>query len=899
MKINRETTTEGNHPVTPSAPRQRKPQAGLSRWLLLLTIVSVAVGLTLLIAPAWPGDAPRGAGDLAPTAPLPFTPTPLPPPTPTPTARELGDTLATLYINIAPRYFEQIEAKRAEALERWILLTSSDDFVPATLRLGEQRLEAELRLKGDWADHIAGDKWSFRIELRDDGYLDGMQVFSVQDPSARIYLNEYLFLKNLAAEDVLGVRYDFLHVVLNGEYKGIYALEENFAKELLEFQERRESVIIRYDEDLLWRSWAIQGDQVTPPGIERFHIIDDFDSGRVNRSPTLSAQRDTAVGLLRGFTTGELAAPEVFDMERTGKFLALSDLWNALHGLTWHNLRYYFNPVTSRLEPIAFDNDPLSPAFDVERVGLAPAYFNHDPHLQAAYARALWEISQPGYVDALQARHTADYARLFAAMEPEFGAEVLAAPWDALRRRQELNRQRLTPLQTTYAYRARPADVSAASQPSDTLMIEVGNLLDLPVELVAVSVDGEEIPARAAWVDEDSLPHIAPPLPADPGTPVLRALPPDAAALPYVRLTLPLTAAAEAEIELHARIWGLTQTIAQPVLPSYALPLTEEEGPRPAAPTLDEALHRHPYLEPAEEAGWLAIPPGTWDISGTLVLPPGYGLHLEPGTTLRFGAEDFLLASGPLHFQGTAEAPVRLQPQDGEVWLGVLVLDAEAPSFWEHVTVAKTDALAREGWMFTGAVTFHRSPVRISHGRFLGTRAEDALNIIRAAFEITDSEFADTASDAFDGDFTEGGFERCLFRNVAADGIDVSGSEVTVKDARFYNLGDKALSVGEASRMVAEEIFVDTADFALASKDGSHLEATRVTARSIEIAALAAYIKKPAYGPATMTVNGLDFGDAPPDKRALIQTRSYVDLDGERIWGWEVDVDALYEKWRD
>lgn len=98
--------------------------------------------------------------------------------------------------------------------------------------------------------------------------------------------------------------------------------------------------------------------------------------------------------------------------------------------------------------------------------------------------------------------------------------------------------------------------------------------------------------------------------------------------------------------------------------------------------------------------------------------------------------------------------------------------------------------------MFTGAVTFHRSPVRVSHGRFLGARAEDALNIIRAEFESTNSEFADTASesDAFDGDFTEGVFERSIFHNIAADGIDARGSEVTVQDARFYNLGDKALS---------------------------------------------------------------------------------------------------------
>ena len=889
MKINREPAPEGR-------ASSALLRAWWARWPLALTVALLCLGLAALIVQVWWAETPLVAGGSEPAAALAVTATPLPQPTPTPTSPQLGDALETLTIEIAPRDFAQIEAKREEALERWILLTSADDFVPATLRLGEQTFRARLRLKGDWADHIALDKWSFRIELRDNGYLNGMRIFSVQDPSARVFLNEYIFLKNLADEDILGVRYDFLHVVLNGEYKGIYALEENFAKELLEFQARREGVIIRYDENLLWQSWALRGDRVTPSGIRRFYIIDEFSSGRVDGSPTLSAQRDTAAGLLRGFVTGALPAPEVFDMERTGKFLALSDLWNALHGLTWHNLRYYFSPVTSRLEPIAFDSDPLSPILDPEQVGLLPTHFNHDPYLQAAYARALWEVSQPGYVEALEARWGADYTRLYIAMEPEFGAEVLAPPWDALRRRQELNRLRLTPLQTTYAYRVRAADVAALGLPTETLVLEVGNLLDLPVELVSVRVDGVEIPASLTWLDAASLPHTVPPLADAPDALVLRALAPDAAALPYIRLTLPLTATLDAQIELHTRIWGLTQTIAQPVLPSYALPLTE--GPRPAAPTLAEALRLHPYLQPADEAGWLTIPPGTWDISGTLVLPPGFGLLLEPGTTLRFGAEDFLLASGPLDFRGTAEAPVILQPQ-GEVWLGVIVLDADAPSFWEHVTVERTDAIARDGWMFTGAVTFHRSPVRLSYSRFLGTRAEDALNIIRAAFELVDCEFADTASDAFDGDFVTGVVERCIFRNVAADGVDISGSDVTVRNTRFYNLGDKALSVGEASRMVAEDIFVDGADFGMASKDGSHLELSRATLRNIEIAALAVYIKKPAYGPATMMVNGIDFGALPPEQHALVQTRSYIDLDGQRIWGWDVDVDALYEKWRE
>lgn len=889
MRIDRDVTSGG------AAPAHRPGREfSLARALVWLTVAALGLAVVALLASVWGGQRPATSAP-APVAPLPPPPTLAPLPTPTPTAGEAGDVLETLYIDIAPRDFAQIEAKRAEALERWILLTGAEDFVPATLRLGEQTLPVRVRLKGDWADHVAYDKWSFRIETRNNTYLYGMQVFSIQDPSMRTYLHEYAFLEALRAAGVLGVRYDFARVALNGETKGIYALEEGFSKELLESQQRREGLIIRYSEDLLWTARAFYDEQVIPAALEQFFIIDDFQSGRIDSSPTLAAQRDTAIGLLRGFLAGDLAAPEVFDLERMGKFLALVDLWSAPHSLIWHNLRYYFNPVTARLEPIAFDNDPFSPELDFEKVGLALENFYADPHLQAAYVKALAEVSQPGYVDALEAQFGPRYAALRAALAPEFGAEVLTPPWEWLRRRQELNRQRLAPIQTTYAYRVRPADVAAGATPAGTLVLEIGNLLDLPVEVVAVRVDGVELPAKRAWVDAASLPFTVSPLPAEPEVLALRALPPDAAALPYVRLQLPVTATATADVQLLTRVWGLTATLTQTVLPATPLPLSA--SPRPAAPTLEAALARHPYLQPAAEAGWLMIPTGTWDISGTLVLPAGYGLQLGPGTTLRFGAEDFLLTSGPLLFQGTAEAPVTLRPQDGVAWRGIAVLEAGAPSFWQHVVVENTDAISLDGWMFTGAITFYRSPVRISHSRILGTRAEDGLNIMRAPFEITDTEFAGTASDAFDADFADGAFERCVFRDIAADGIDISGAEVTVREVRFYNLGDKALSVGEGSRMTAEDIFVDGADFGLASKDRSHLTATRVTLRNIQIAGLAVYIKKPAYGPATMTATAVDFGSLSPERWTLVQTRSWIELEGARIWGSDVDVEALYKKW--
>ncbi len=845
--------------------------------LLLLTFgAGMLVTWAVLPLPSSPSSSAQAT--LAPAAPTPPAPTSTPLPTPTPTTPELGDPLETLYITIAPADLAKIEAKRQEALRLWILLADDTDFVPATLGWRGTTLSAKVRLKGDWADHLVGDKWSFRVQVGGGGYLDGMRVFSIHAPAMRTYLNEWLFHQAMRLEGNLSVGYTFVRVVLNGEDKGIYALEEGFAKELLESQQRREGVIIRYAEELVWRARAFYDDQVIPPGIERFYIIDEFNAGRVNASPALQAQRDAAIGLLRGLWDGYLSAPEVFDMEAMGKFLALSDLWSAPHGLIWHNLRYAYNPVTARLEPISFDSDPFSPELDFTQVGLSASALYDDPYLQAAYARELWRISQPGYVEKLESELGAQFAAYVAALAPEFGADVLTPPWDWLRRRQDLNRQRLTPAQMVYAYVAE--DVSARGP-----LLMVGNLMDLPVELVGITIGDRFLPADATWKAEGLVPA---------AVPVLPSLTAEAETLPYIAFSIP-DVVTTATLTLVTRVWGVTQTVTQPVLAAYPPPLTV--GPRPTPPTLAEALAQHPYLRADTEPQMLTIAPGEWNVTAPLLLPAGYGLRLVAGTTLNFAPQSFLLAHGPLLFEGTAEAPILLRPHH-EVWRGIIVLDAGQPSLWRYVTVEGADVMDDQGWLTTGGITFYRSPIRLEHSRILRTQAEDGLNVIRARFAFVDSEFGNTRSDGLDVDFGQGLIERCTFHDIGADAVDVSGSEIQVRDVRMVNLGDKGLSVGEMSRLTAERVSIEAADFGVVSKDLSQATISAVTIRAARVAGLAAYIKKPSYGPASITAERITFVDVPVERQTLVQTGSWIDLNGVRIWGVDVDVEALYEKWQ-
>ena len=71
-----------------------------------------------------------------------------------------------LAIHINFSNYQKLLAKRNEALQNGLLVKGSDDFVNAALIYKNKNYKAKVRLKGDWTDHLVGDKWSLRVELK-------------------------------------------------------------------------------------------------------------------------------------------------------------------------------------------------------------------------------------------------------------------------------------------------------------------------------------------------------------------------------------------------------------------------------------------------------------------------------------------------------------------------------------------------------------------------------------------------------------------------------------------------------------------------------------------------------------------------------------------------------------
>ena len=152
---------------------------------------------------------------------------------------------------------------------------------------------------------------------------------------------------------VITPRHFFVSVVINNHNIGIMALEEHFSEEILQNNNRPEGVIFKYSEDLLWPSRVNESSVL----YENFYNNDivPFDKKAVFNDSNLLEQFFTGKKLLRSLKEPNTTPSEIFDADKMGKYLAIIDIWGARHALFWHNLRFYLNPKTGKLEPIAFD----------------------------------------------------------------------------------------------------------------------------------------------------------------------------------------------------------------------------------------------------------------------------------------------------------------------------------------------------------------------------------------------------------------------------------------------------------------------------------------------------------------------------------------------------------------
>ena len=844
--------------------------------------------------------------------------------------------LQTLSIELPQESTTILNHSQQEAMSKYLLTKENKSWVRAEITVSGKTLQAEVRLKGDLADHFRTDQWSFRIRLLD-GHFMGMRVFSIQHPETRGFLWEWVVHEAARYSGLIAPRGTFINVMINGNSSGIYYLEEHFAKELLESHHRREGPIVRFLDQNYWDTQLpiyshtfgtdIISDILAPAFTESRTMV-VASNEKVFNTDSLNNQLHLAIQQMRVLQQNMLIADdyanqqtklmalnalrensieEALDIVQTAKAHAFLTLFQAGHALHWFNQRYYFNPITLKLEPIIYDCNAqdfhlmpdLAIALDeTSTFGASKRYYNQYFHFMGTY-------SSPKYLDEIWDKIKTQLNQFETALTH---ADLLPEDFSSSAMRNRLHgwQADLRPIIfPTHAVNF-ATDFIQSEVEGGSLHVRAWTVTRQPVEIREfVFGNGVSIPAILAvkeletepWAKGIVIPGHGQPvhfkIRADERLSQLRNIKEIKKA---IRNSTNVNRNTRLELSAVYRPLSASRTRRERLYIRTQFNDNTTLSARPTTPTLQEILELHPFLSYDFEAAQLSISKGIHKVIGDLVIPEGVPVHAKAGTSLLFNPGAVLLSHSPLILAGTETDPIRLTSvAHTSQWAGIVLLETGNTSTWSHVEMSNTSGIHSNGWTLSGGATFYHAPSILHHCLFSKTNAEDALNIFGSKITATQCRFESVISDAFDGDFITGSLHDCSFNGVGSDGIDVSGSHIHVERCEFANIGDKAFSIGERSHANLIQNKVHTALIGVAAKDLSNVVINNLSLEQVSSFALAAFIKKDEYGPSSIQVKNLLYEHSKTNN-FLSQKGCTIEINGKLIPTQNIDVQALYQK---
>ena len=733
----------------------------------------------------------------------------------------LPNTEGCLEVIIDETAYKKLESYRGIALKNGVIDKSLKKYVRATITYNGIRTPVKLRLKGDWIDHLKEDKWSFRVKVLGDSAFLGLKSFSIQSPHTRSFLHEWFMHQVYLREGVLTTRYEFIPVVINGGKVGVYALEEHFDKQLVEAKGRREGPLLKFNEEGLWET------RVGEPG--SYHSlpyfaaaeVTPFKNNRTMKSAVLKNHFKTGQSLLLRHKDFDDSIDEIFDLNRLAKFYALTDLGNTDHPLIWHNLRFYYNPVSRKLEPVAYDcypeklekstNQPIF-GYSKDQTAFPDFSFIHynifnNTSFKSLYVAYLKKFSSDNYLNSIFNELDSSLTSIGKLLDPEYPDSKFSKVFyknnitsiqetlpeyissDIKYSLQDYGFEDLTNT-NTYYYNTGLKAYSSPFQDSTISTIQLINFHSTAVTLIGYGLKQ----------NKDSIIYLGNKKTIDKFD---KNLPVHFIQLPELAKTIFFIAKNRALDTLHITIskWASSKKLIEPI---SSLTMTD--------------LSHIPFIEINPRSKLLIIKKGVRVLSVDLVLP-----------------------------KGSKEENILIYSSDS-TGQGVTVIGNYRDCLFQNVLFSHLNTLTKYGWALTGAVTFYQSNVTIEKCTFKNNYCEDAINLAQSNF---------TFSDGLDSDFCNGAISESIFKNTGNDCIDLSGGTVEIDHCEIENYGDKGISGGGNYIGKIENTKINKVKIGIVAKDLSIVVASSIILKNVDYG-FAACQKKPEFAPAKIIATNVN-----------------------------------------
>jgi len=555
------------------------------------------------------------------------------------------------------------------------------------------------------------------------------------------------------------------------------------------------------------------------------------------------------------YKQGAITADEVFDLDKMAKYFAISEALGAYHGITWHNQRFYYNPVIGKLEPIGYDGfaeKTLRKNYLLGSGALNPKkvasenienFLFLDPAFSEKYAHYIQLYTSRFFLNSFFSSIDEELQARLKLVKTEF--ENYHFDLDQLM----VNAQRLNSLVYPFDDHSLKAYIAQTTQTEK--LLKVGSFHNLPIEVIG---QGED-----QYIMQDTFEN-----------PILmesfyvRGVY-DKLSYRNASLTRLSYHDAKNNYDLQEPIHYQSLSVNKKSNYLFYKPLgidslfhtkindwTLDKGI-----TTRQAIFKDIELRSNDiytiSDDMVYFKKGKHQLKKSIIIPAGKRVIFEAGCHLDFIKGAMFISKSSIAMKGTEESPILISSSDKSA-KGFTILQAPAQSELRYVRFDQFNTLNVKGWNLTGAVTFYESDVIIDHCIFKNNLCEDGLNIIRSEFLLEKSLISNTFSDGLDADFCKGTIRNVRFINTGNDGMDFSGSVIFVTEAYIDQSGDKGVSVGEDSDVSILNISVKNSNIAAAAKDLSTLFIENIDIEKCQ-QGFAAYQKKPEFGGAHIIVN--------------------------------------------
>lgn len=704
-------------------------------------------------------------------------------------------------LEIGEEWLAELEKRRTDAISTGVLIESESEWTKGRILQSDEEVPLELRLKGDWLDIMRTDKWAFRIKTKNAYSWNGLQRFTLETPSVKNYLREWLFHKFLQQEDIIAPRYDFVKVQLNNKNAGVYAYEEHFDRPLLEYNNRENGPILKFSDEAYWLNLRREvqgfGDQGSRQFIHNFDVsqIQPFREDLTQMNVALNSQFNIAKDLMYQYKYNLSPVDAIFDIDKMAKFYAITDVVQAYHGMIWHNQRFYYNPKSSRIEPIGFDGFGSKVKTWKDQPFIGYLTYNKDFEDDGLYVNL---FKNQDFIKAY-------FGYLYQYTEYSFLADVLASLESDLRQR-ELFIQRDSASYSfdekdildnarqirSYLMPFNNQSVQAFTQGmnGNAKRVKVTNYHGIPLEVIGFGNSSEKVrdKLQSSELLEVNLPDQLP---------------------EYVTFKV-----SQDITHIFYQIPTVDSVFYSALQPWSAVRTQTPEQELYAQANIEN----NPYFTVL--GNHILFKKGTYTVNKNIVIPKGYKVNFQAGVKLNMVDNALFLSKSPVFMAGTKAEPIEITSSDNQ-GNGFSILQTNGKSNLSYVTFKNLNTLSYKDWELSGSVTFYEADVWIENCTFQNNNATSALNVVRSDFEITRTTFLGNIKQDIEVAYGKGEISYSYFNKTGGSAIDLRSCIATVTEVNISESQEYGISASDGSKVQVKSSKVSQSTTAVVSKGSS------------------------------------------------------------------------------